>query len=478
MESSHLIEFEKLKNEYETRMVNEKVELEKLMNAEFQVKLANINSKHDTVLNNLKEEHIGSLEDLANRNLREIAVLHTKLVLAESCQTKLKEDYKRNITDISDRLHDVTSKYVELQSFHNEVIEKYDRSKEDFEKKTSVLTLEKEELVNTLNENKESYESQIEMLASQIQMLNNDDQQVISLADSDQDSIEEAAENYVVLALKNSVQELTVEEDSLLPSYMLAPSKHQLNQSDILSSPSKNISHDSKTSTVHGNVFKISHETETIVEQNIVIDLMDKDTQTEYTNSLELTITAPSDDEDEKVRMEEIMEENEILKEKLWQLEENIKIQKDQFLNEIANLTKLNEELEKELDLQLNDINGNELLQNEIHNLQRDIDDLLLDKVQSEKYNKELLSHQSALTEELQAMKNNMDVVKINHTSEMNKLIEEMTLDTKQKLRLLADDKQNEFDTAKMELMRQHQTLIDEFVAEQERKLDEMKKGK
>ena len=478
MESSHLIEFEKLKNEYETRMVNEKVELEKLMNTEFQVKLANINSKHDTVLNNLKEEHIGSLEDLANRNLREIAVLHTKLVLAESCQTKLKEDYKRNITDISDRLHDVTSKYVELQSFHNEVIEKYDRSKEDFEKKTSVLTLEKEELVNTLNENKESYESQIEMLASQIQMLNNDDQQVISLADSDQDSIEEAAENYVVLALKNSVQELTVEEDSLLPSYMLAPSKYQLNQSDILSSPSKNISDDSKTSTVHGNVFKISHETETIVEQNIVIDLMDKDTQTEYTNSLELTITAPSDDEDEKVRMEEIMEENEILKEKLWQLEENIKIQKDQFLNEIANLTKLNEELEKELDLQLNDINGNELLQNEIHNLQRDIDDLLLDKVQSEKYNKELLSHQSALTEELQAMKNNMDVVKINHTSEMNKLIEEMTLDTKQKLRLLADDKQNEFDTAKMELMRQHQTLIDEFVAEQERKLDEMKKGK
>ena len=94
MESLHLIEFKKLENEYETRIVNEKLESENSMNEDFQEKVAIINGKHDTVLNNLKEEHGSSLEDLANRNLRQIAVLHSKLVLAETCQMKLKEAYE------------------------------------------------------------------------------------------------------------------------------------------------------------------------------------------------------------------------------------------------------------------------------------------------------------------------------------------------------------------------------------------------
>ena len=87
------------------------------MDEDIQEKVASINNEHDTVLNNVKEEHAISVEDLGNRNLKEIAVLRSKLVLGESCQMKLKEAYE-------DKLHDVTSKYPELQPLHNEVIEK------------------------------------------------------------------------------------------------------------------------------------------------------------------------------------------------------------------------------------------------------------------------------------------------------------------------------------------------------------------
>ena len=65
MESSHLIEFKKLENEYKTRIVIEKLELEKSMNDDFQGKVANINDKHVTVLNNLKKEHAASLNCFA-----------------------------------------------------------------------------------------------------------------------------------------------------------------------------------------------------------------------------------------------------------------------------------------------------------------------------------------------------------------------------------------------------------------------------
>ena len=61
MESSHLIEFKKLENEYKTRIVIEKLELEKSMNDDFQGKVASISDKHVTVLNNLKKEHATSL---------------------------------------------------------------------------------------------------------------------------------------------------------------------------------------------------------------------------------------------------------------------------------------------------------------------------------------------------------------------------------------------------------------------------------
>ena len=62
MEISHLIEFKKLENEYERRIVTEKLELEKAVNEDFQEKVAIINNKHNTVLNNLKKEHPSSLK--------------------------------------------------------------------------------------------------------------------------------------------------------------------------------------------------------------------------------------------------------------------------------------------------------------------------------------------------------------------------------------------------------------------------------
>ena len=46
MESSHLIEFKKLENEYERRIATKKLELEKPVNEDFQEK-ASINNKHD-----------------------------------------------------------------------------------------------------------------------------------------------------------------------------------------------------------------------------------------------------------------------------------------------------------------------------------------------------------------------------------------------------------------------------------------------
>ena len=46
MESSHLIEFKKLENEYERQIATEKLELEKPVNEDFQEK-ASINNKHD-----------------------------------------------------------------------------------------------------------------------------------------------------------------------------------------------------------------------------------------------------------------------------------------------------------------------------------------------------------------------------------------------------------------------------------------------
>ena len=55
---------------------------------------------------------------------------------------KLKQAYKRNLTDINNKLPDVTSNYTDLQSLHNEVIEKYDQNKEDIEKQISILALE------------------------------------------------------------------------------------------------------------------------------------------------------------------------------------------------------------------------------------------------------------------------------------------------------------------------------------------------
>ena len=77
MESSHLIEFKTLYNEYVRRIVTEKLELEKPVNEDLQEKVASINNKHDTILSNLKKEQASSLEDLLNRNLREIALLHS-----------------------------------------------------------------------------------------------------------------------------------------------------------------------------------------------------------------------------------------------------------------------------------------------------------------------------------------------------------------------------------------------------------------
>ena len=155
------------------------------MAEKFQEKVAGIINKHDIVLNNLKEEHSSTLEDLANNNLtlyapipqnsqthwnnlskptnclslfdhfvgsahkglRGIAVLRSKLVLAKSFQMKYKKAFE-------DKLHDVSSKHTERQSFHNEAVEKYDQNKEEFEKDISVLTLEKEQLVNTVNDHK------------------------------------------------------------------------------------------------------------------------------------------------------------------------------------------------------------------------------------------------------------------------------------------------------------------------------------
>ena len=55
---------------------------------------------------------------------------------------KLKQAYKRNLTDINNKLPDVTSNYADLQSLHDEVIEKYDQNKEDIEKQISILALE------------------------------------------------------------------------------------------------------------------------------------------------------------------------------------------------------------------------------------------------------------------------------------------------------------------------------------------------
>ena len=52
-----------------TGIVNEKLESEKSMAEKFQEKVAGIINKHDIVLNNLKEEHSSTLEDLANNNL-------------------------------------------------------------------------------------------------------------------------------------------------------------------------------------------------------------------------------------------------------------------------------------------------------------------------------------------------------------------------------------------------------------------------
>lgn len=65
-----------------------------------------------------------------------------------------------------DKLHDVSSKQTEPQSFHNEAVGKYDQNKEEFEKDISVLTLEKEQLVNTVNDHKKLYECQIVALSS------------------------------------------------------------------------------------------------------------------------------------------------------------------------------------------------------------------------------------------------------------------------------------------------------------------------
>lgn len=92
-----------------------------------------------------------------------------------------------------DKLHDVSSKQTEPQSFHNEAVEKYDQNKEEFEKDISVLTLEKEQLVNTVNDHKKLYECQIVVLSSQSQILNSNNQQMILLSDSDQVNIEEAS---------------------------------------------------------------------------------------------------------------------------------------------------------------------------------------------------------------------------------------------------------------------------------------------
>ena len=83
----------------------------------------------------------------AHKGLRGIAVLRSKLVLAKSFQMKYKKAFE-------DKLHDVSSKHTERQSFHNEAVEKYDQNKEEFEKDISVLTLEKEQLVNTVNDHK------------------------------------------------------------------------------------------------------------------------------------------------------------------------------------------------------------------------------------------------------------------------------------------------------------------------------------
>ena len=60
--SLHLIEFQKLGNKYKTRIVNEKLGLEKSMNEDFQIKGASINNKPETVLIKLKEEHAVDLK--------------------------------------------------------------------------------------------------------------------------------------------------------------------------------------------------------------------------------------------------------------------------------------------------------------------------------------------------------------------------------------------------------------------------------
>ena len=130
-----------------------------------------VSNKHDTVLNNLKEEQASSLEDLANRNFREIVVLHSKLLLEESCQMKLKEASELNLIEIS--VNCMTSH----QNIHNfSHLEKTSATSwknmikvKKILKKKCVCRLWKK--INTLNDNKEPYESQIEALSRQNQIL-------------------------------------------------------------------------------------------------------------------------------------------------------------------------------------------------------------------------------------------------------------------------------------------------------------------
>ena len=201
------------------------------------------------------------------------------------------------------------------------------------------------------------------------------------------------------------------------------------------------------------DVYKISYEVDTYAEEDILVDTREQLSQASFLNldRLEVTVTEPSDDEDKDDLIDEYSAVIDIFKGQLQTVSQQAQKEMKILHGEV-------EDLEEKLKIAQDSDNTSQItkLHTEIGNLQNDIEHLLTEKRQYE--------------DEIKRMEGI-------HEIEIQDVVERTKNEMKQMLKVATDDKLNDFENAKFELMKQHQNLLDEFVKEQEKQIAELKTG-